>query len=70
MLFYPTRPQHSLVNDVGPVGGSYHEDHPAVVDAIELVEQSVNHSFGDLIALVLPFWRQSVKLVKENYARS
>jgi hypothetical protein len=70
MLFYPAGTKNGFIDYVRSVCGCNHEDHSAVVHPVELVQQSIHHSLGDLVALVLPLWSQSVELVEKDNAGS
>ena len=70
MFLYPTRTQYSLVNYIRSIGRRNHKNHPPIIHPIQLIQQSIYNSFSYLIALILSFRCQCIKLIKEDYARS
>jgi hypothetical protein len=70
MLLDTTRSKHCLIDNVRPIGSSNHKDHSPVINSVQLIQKSIDYSFSDLIALVLPFGSKSIELIKKNNARS
>lgn len=70
MFLDSARTQYSLIDYVGSVCSCDHEDHSSIVNAIQLVEQSVDYSFSYLVALILSLGGKCIELIKENDARS
>ena len=69
MFLYSARSQHSLIDYIWSIGSCDHEDHSSIINAIQLVEQSIHNSFSNLVALVLSFGGECIELIEENDAR-